>query len=125
MGPGQEEEVACAQGAGSSLVDPRRLVWVGLRSRQTDRRLQSGRWSVLQGVSALVPVLTEGPSRFQVRHRGGGQLIPATEEGRGSWHGSPAPLTSRAPSPGASAHVAVGEERPLPRMLGALVGLFL
>ena len=65
------------------------------------------------------------PSHFQVRNRGGGQLIPVTKEGRGSWHGSPAPLTSRSPSPGAVAHVAVGKERTLLRMPGALVGLFL
>ena len=62
-----------------------------------------GRWSVLQGVSALLPALTEGPSRFQVRNPGRGQLIPVTKEGRGSWHGTPAPLTSRSPSLGPAA----------------------
>ncbi|CAI9158135.1 unnamed protein product [Rangifer tarandus platyrhynchus] len=36
----------------------------------------------------------------KVSNRGRGQLVPVTKEGRGSWHGTPAPLTSRPTSLG-------------------------
>lgn len=97
---------------------------LGGTQEQTDRQT-AAEWEVERppGDPALVPVLSEGPSRFQVRNRGGGSARPSHQGGQGSWYREPGLPTSRSRSLWCCGPRAV-EARPLPAMPGALVGSF-
>ena len=125
LGPGQEEEVACAQGAGSSRVDPRRLVWVGLRSRQTDRRLQSGEVERPPGRLGLAASPHRRPLPLPGEKPRQGSAHPSHQGGQGELAWDPGPSDITLPQPWSCSPMAVGKARPLPRMPGALVGHFL
>lgn len=125
LGPGQEEEVACAQGAGSSRVDPGRLVWVGLRSRQTDRRLQSGEVERPPGRLDLAAGPHRRPLPLPGEQPRRGSARPSHQGGRGELAWDPSPSDVTLPQPQSCGPLAVGKARPLLRMPGALVGLLL
>lgn len=80
--------MACAQGAGSSWVDAGWPVWVGLRNRQTDG-CGVGWWGALQGVWALVPIVTAALQASLPSFPGEKlrllSVFPSTKEGWRSW----------------------------------------